>query len=403
MKILIISHYFYPENFIINSIAKRLSKNNSVTVFTPQPSYPNKYIFKKFIQSKDDDTYCENIKIIRYPVIKRTGKSLLNLFINYLSSLLIGSITLPFKANVKDQDIILVYLPSPVFTAIPAMIVKLVFNKKLVIWVQDLWPDVILSNTSLRNKYIYSFIGWIVSKIYNYSDLILTSSKQFVGEIKKKTKTKIIFYPNSLDVSDISKNPISDSMKQEINGSFNILFSGNLGRAQGLDTIINSCKRLLVIDETIKIFLVGDGSMKNYIRNKISELQLSNLKLLGAHDFGTMLSFYEHSDLLLMSFSNNDNINKTVPFKLLGYLASGKPIIASAAGATADVIKDSESGIFTPPGDIEILVQKIIELKSMSKKEREIMGKNGKDYFKKNFELRHRVKELEGILKGLLK
>ena len=402
MNILILSHYFYPENFIINSISKKLSKNNSITVFAPEPSYPNKYIFKKYIKDENNNEYFKNIKIVRYPVVKRTGKSLFNLFMNYLSSFVIGSITIPFRANVKSQDIILVYLPSPVFTAIPALILKLLFNKKLVIWVQDLWPDVIISNTSFRNKYIYLLIDWIVSVIYNSSDLILTSSKQFVDEIKKKTKTKTLYYPNSLDVAEISKNIIGENVKQKINGTFNIIFSGNLGKAQGLDTIIKSCEKLLLIDDTIKIFLVGDGSMKTYISNKISELQLSNLILMGSHDFGTMFSFYNHSDLLLLSFSNSENINKTVPFKLLGYLASGKPIISSATGATADIIHESGSGISTSPGNADDLVNKIMKIKSMSKKERKIMGENGKTYFKKYFELNHRVKELENILKGII-
>ena len=403
MNILILSHYFYPENFIINSIAKKLSKNNSITVFTPEPSYPNKYIFKKLIKENNNNIYYDNIKIVRYPVVKRTGKSLLNLFMNYLSSLVIGSITIPFRANIKNQDIILVYLPSPVFTAIPGLILKLISKKKLVIWVQDLWPDVLISNTSLRNKYLYSFLGWIVNIIYNSSDLILTSSKQFVNEIKKKTNTKTLFYPNSLDISEISKNSISDNLKQNINGKFNILFSGNLGRVQGMDTIITSCKKLSVIDDSIKIYLVGDGSMKKYISNKISELQLSNLILLGAHDLSTMLSFYEHSDLLLLSFSNDENINKTVPFKLLGYLASGKPIISSANGATADIIQESGSGISTSPGDPDELVKTIMKIKSMSKNEIKIMGENGKNYFMKHFDQNQRVKELEDILKGLAK
>ena len=148
-------------------------------------------------------------------------------------------------------------MPSPIFTAIPGIIAKIIYKKKLVIWVQDLWPDVVYSNTKIRNKFIYFLLKKIVRVIYGTSDLILTSSHEFVNEIKKLKNKKTVFYPNSLDVSEIDVDEISEEIKNQIDGSFNILFSGNLGRAQGIDTIIEASKRLQIIDSSIKIYLVG--------------------------------------------------------------------------------------------------------------------------------------------------
>ena len=149
MKILFFTQYFWPENFRINELVDFLSKKKSV-ILTGYPSYPqkknfdkNNYLKKIFLSKK-----CE---IKRVPVYLRNNTNLSIIF-NYIS-FFFSSLTIGFFKIFKENfDIIFVFCPSPILNAIPAIIFKKIFKKKIVIWVLDLWPDTVVDLKLVNNK-----------------------------------------------------------------------------------------------------------------------------------------------------------------------------------------------------------------------------------------------------------
>ena len=85
LRILIVTQYFWPENFRINDLALYFSnKGHKITILTGQPNYPEGEIFPEFKKNKKKYQKLENIKIIRVPIIPRK-KNIFFLFLNYLS------------------------------------------------------------------------------------------------------------------------------------------------------------------------------------------------------------------------------------------------------------------------------------------------------------------------------
>ena len=192
MKILVISHYYWPENFKINDLVNFLSKKNKVTVLTGYPSYPNKDIFRKINIRKN----FKNIEVLRVPIFKR-GNSKFSIFFNYLSYLISLSTIGLIRLTKKNYDLILVFGTSPPTVMIPAILVAKLKKIKIAFWVLDLWPETLTSMNIIKNKLLIKMIRYYVKYIYNCSDLIFAQSKAFVYQIKKycKNKNKIIYYP----------------------------------------------------------------------------------------------------------------------------------------------------------------------------------------------------------------
>jgi len=191
-KLVIITHHFWPENFLINEIALKFKKKNiQTTVVTGLPNYPKGEIFKKYkkIQSLKKENF-RGIKIIRFPIIPRKKGKFFDLVLNYFSYILSGIFFIK-KINLKYEfDHIFVYSTSPITTALLGVYLKKKYKKKLTIWVQDLWPDSVKNTGFVKNKFLLYLISLIVKYIYKNSDNIIAQSKVFEKNIIQYTKKK---------------------------------------------------------------------------------------------------------------------------------------------------------------------------------------------------------------------
>ena len=134
MKILVVSQYFYPENFIINDLLETISKkNHQITVLTGKPNYPNGIIFPGYNKLGILRENYNSINVIRVPIIPRKKSNIINLFINYCSFIISGLLFFPFLVKKNNCDIIFSYLPSPITSAIPAIFLSFLKKKKLIL------------------------------------------------------------------------------------------------------------------------------------------------------------------------------------------------------------------------------------------------------------------------------
>jgi hypothetical protein len=199
MKIVIFTQHYYPENFRINYIIDELRKNNQLKVFTANPHYNlNNKVIKKYKKNYPYITKANNIEITRIPVFFQK-KSHLSKILNYISYIFILSFYLLFSKK-KSFDIVFVYATSPIFQCIPAILYKMKNKAPLIIWVQDLWPEVLYDLKIPFAKLISFFITPIVKWIYESSDIILCQSISFKKKISKLTSKKVLLYENPSDI-----------------------------------------------------------------------------------------------------------------------------------------------------------------------------------------------------------
>ena len=394
MKLFFFTQYFWPENFRINELVKYFSKNKPF-VLTSNPSYPSKNLFinKKYFRKK---LQLGNFEIIRVPVFLRNVSNL-SIFLNYisffLSSLFIGI----FKIYKKKFDIIFVFCPSPILNAIPAIIFKKLFKKKIILWVLDLWPDTVIDLKIVKSSYLIWFLRKLVSYIYNNSDLILAQSKSIKSEIKKLTKTKCIYFPSWPE--EFKKNKKNKAKEVIYTNKLKILFAGNIGEAQSFETLIKCAKSMRYLN-IVKWIIVGDGRWKKKLMHYIKINNLENqFQLISNVPLKKIDHFYNCADALYLSLKNNKTFRKTVPGKLQTYMSTGKPIIASISGEAKEIIIDSKCGYVSDAEDYKTLKKNIIKFSKLKRYKKLILGKNGKKYSDKNFSKKQILKGLEKEIK----
>ena len=397
MKILLISQYFYPENFKINDLIFSLKeRGHEITVLTGKPNYSKTHFFEGYGWKSDDFETINDIPVYRANLLSRRNGGAFRLFLNYISFAILASSKV---RKIKGSfDAIYVYQTSPVTVGIPAIFAKKLFKAPIYFWVQDLWPESLTAAGGVNNKLVLGFFNSLTKFIYNHSKKVLIQSNGFREYILNQgiPNDKIIYYPNPTEDFYKPLQEVKEYQEFFQNEFFNIIFAGNIGEAQSFKTIINAINN--VKELPVKVIVLGDGRYKETAICLIKEKGLeSYFNFLGSFPPIEMPKFFSHADALLVSLKKNKIFSLTIPAKIQSYLACGKPIIASIDGEGAKIVIDAKCGVTSPAEDSLKLSEAIKELMALGKSKRSEMGNNGRAYYEKEFERDGLLKRLEVI------
>jgi glycosyltransferase involved in cell wall biosynthesis len=400
MKILLISQYFYPENFKINDLIFSLKeRGHEITVLTGKPNYPKGDFFDGYSWNSSDLEIINDIPVFRTNLFPRGNGGAVSLFLNYISFAILSL----FKIRkIKGPfDVIFVYQTSPVTVGIPAVFAKKLFKAPIYFWVQDLWPESLKAAGGIKNLYILSFFNSLTKWIYNNSRKVLIQSNGFREYILNQgiTDDKIIFYPNLTESFYKPVKEVKEYQEFFQNEFFNIVFAGNIGEAQSFKTIIGAIDNIKELP--VKVIVIGDGRYKETALRLIKEKDLeSHFNFIGSFPPTEMPKFFSQADALLVSLKKNKIFSLTIPAKIQSYLACGKPVIASLDGVGAKIITDANCGVVSPAENTLLLSEKTRELMTLDKSKYHEMGLNARAYYEKAFDRTALLEKLEVILKS---
>ncbi len=408
MRILLVTQYFWPENFGINrQVIDLVDRGIEVTVLTGKPNYPSGKIHDGYNFWGIKREEYKGVKIIRIPLIPRGKSSSFRLIINYISFVLFGLIYGSFVFRKYIFDAVFVYAPSPVLQAIPAIVIAKIKRIPVALWVQDLWPHSLEDTGYIKNRTFIWIVDIIVRFIYKNINLLLVQSKAFIEVIKlqARSSTKITYFPNSADINSINNYEILDFESKkwvdQIKKSFSVVFTGNIGAAQSIQTIVQAAE-LCKDEKGINFFIIGSGSMSEWLSLEIQRLELKNIFYTGWLPSASMGMIWKASSVLLVSLLDRSTFNQTIPNKLQCYLASGRPIIGSLAGEAARTIEISGAGIVCDPENALLLANAVKRMFAMSSEDRDNLGNSGQQYFNQNFDPKILTTNLIKILSELV-
>lgn len=389
MNILVITQYFWPENFRINDLVVGLKeKGHQVTVFTGQPNYPKGQFYDGYgIFKKWFDQYKE-IRLLRVPLVTRGKGGFLRLAINYASFLFFSCLMILFRCRDR-YDLIFVYGLSPITVCLPGIMLKKFKKIPLFVWVLDLWPDSLSATGAIRSVWILSIVRKLVYFIYHHCDRILVQSRGFIPHIKNLdvTQKKIYYFPNTAE--GLFQIPILEEgihEKMGIPQGFCVMFAGNIGVTQDFSTILKAAEHLRNYPD-IHWVILGDGRVRSWVEDEVSRRELrKTFHLLGNHPLESMPLFFSFADVMLATLKKEEIFAMTIPGKIQSYLASGKVIVAAMDGEGAKVLQESGAGIAVPAEDALELAKAVLKIYHMPDKERKEMGERGLCYFRSHFE-----------------
>lgn len=403
MKLLLVSQYFWPESFAINALARSLCERGvEVTVVTGQPNYPEGEVFTGYSAWRIQREGFNGMEVLRLPLFPRGKRSSLRLALNYLSFVFAGLVFGPWLLRRRSFDVVFVYAPSPLLQSLPAIWLAWLKRAPCVLWVQDLWPESLSATGFVKNKTILRLVELVVRYIYRHTDRVLIPSEAFRAPITRfiDDPARIRYYPNAYvytgePLPDDLRNSIRvHALTQDIKSGFSIVFAGNLGTAQSLDTIIGAAEVLQQQALPIRFFLIGSGSLSEWLSEEIGRRALHNVVLPGRFPPEAMSGLYSAAEVLLVSLRDEPIFAFTIPSKIQGYLAAGKPVIASLNGEGARVVVEAGAGLACPAADAQSLAQAVLKLYRLSADARREMGENARRYALNHFSLDHLTTEL---------
>jgi glycosyltransferase involved in cell wall biosynthesis len=388
MKILIVSQYFWPESFRINEVALDLKQSgHEVEVLTGKPNYPEGIFYQGYSGVKPMQERWNDIHVHRLPMVARGENNKFKLVLNYLSFIVSGLLFGPFLLRKKQYDIIFIYAPSPIFQVIPASFIGWLKKIPVVLWVQDLWPQSVSATGHIEAKLALKMLEKAVSFAYKHTDLILAQSEAFIPQIKRLSPpcTPVKYLPNSVDDSFLCPEAKHKVSIKALETGFNVMFAGNIGCAQAIETIVDAAEKLK-LNAQIKFVILGRGSKLNWLKTQISSRQLNNIVLAGHYPVEAMPHILRQASALLVTLAKQPIFELTIPSKIQAYLASGKPVIACLDGEGARVIREAQAGLTVPAENAGLLVEAVMQLYETQNNDLEQMGLNGQNYFKMHFQ-----------------
>ena len=388
MRLLVVSQYFWPENFRINDlVAEMVCRGHAVTVLTGWPNYPDGEVFEAY--RKDTVRYMEfeGARVVRVPLLPR-GRGGLRLMLNYLSFAISASVLGLWKLRGQTFDAVLVYEPSPITVGLPGAVMRAVKRAPMALWVLDLWPETLKAVGVLKSERLLRWVGYLVAFIYRRCDLILAQSRSFIGQIRRYAgqSSRIAYFPSWAEAVFDGAIATPAPEVRAAPGSFSVMFAGNIGEAQDFPAILAAAEALKG-HQHIRWLIVGDGRMSEWVGQEVAARGLSEcVHLLGRHPVERMPSFFRHADALLVSLKDEPLFAMTIPGKLQSYLAAGIPVIAMLNGEGRDLVLDAEAGLACGAGDSAGLAQAVLRASEMSVAQWLAMGQRGKVLYAREFE-----------------
>lgn len=382
LKILVVSQHFPPERSgnasRISDMVKYISRDGSdVTVLAPHPSFPPGSFDKNWSLSRK--TLVENVKLVNLfswqPSTKDPG------FIERMAYYL----SFPFHAvlwtiiNHKQFDVIMTSAP-PIFTGFAGLFTKLLFKKKWVMDVRDLWINASISLGFLKEGSFFERMSRMYEQAcYSRSDMISVTTQELGEDIVRTynniSPSKVKVISNGVDTDFFY--PIETEKKNQI------VYAGNIGHAQDLENVILAMK---IVNELhpLKFIIAGDGDIKQKLEELVHEKGLEEfVTFTGLVPREEVHGLLAESLIGMAPLKKMKTLEYAVPTKAYEYMACGIPFVGSGEGEIRKLAEASGGGIISENSP-EDFADSIIEL-LFDPARMERMGKEGREFVEKHY------------------
>lgn len=269
-------------------------------------------------------------------------------------------------AAAKEKDVDIVFATStPLTVGAIALWLKNRKKWKYVFEVRDLWPEFPIEIGAIKNGFLIWLLRKFEKRIYDKSEHVVALSPGMKeGVIKAGTpeeKVSMIpnmskpdmFYPHEPNL-EIAKQFGIDLTK------FNVIHFGSMGRANGLQYIIEAANKLKEKgDDSVRFIFMGSGATEPVIKQLAEDYDLKNVQFLGNHKMGVVAEVVNCCDASITTFLNLPVLKTNSPNKLFDSLSAGKPIIVNSAGWTKDLVENDDCGFFVDPDNPVDLAEKL--------------------------------------------
>ncbi len=390
-----VCQHYWPENFQITEVCEELaSRGHEVTALVGIPNYPTGIVPDEYLSGKNRIQDHNGVHIVRVEEVPRKPgiAGLARNYFSYMHGAKKKARELP-----GDFDVVFAYQISPVLMAAPVKDAKKKSSCPALIYCADIWPDAVVAMLPKKLGFTMPIFKAMSRRIYAQADLLVSNSSAYVDYFKQvhgfdgRMLRYVPWYAEDgyLDM-DLAAVPAPKTR---------FMVMGNIGKLQHMPSVLEAVNRIKGRDD-FELHIVGTGSVIGDCERYVEENGLGGKVVFhGRHPFEEMPDFYRMADccILTLNVPGAPWISSTLPSRLQGYMAAGKPILAAISGSAADVIAESGCGKSVSAGDSEglaALMEDFIDNRGAY----EACGEAGRSYFRANFTKDRYMDEIESLL-----
>lgn len=399
MRILYLTQWFEPEPNIIKGVdfvQALQAAGHDVTVVTGFPNYPTGRLYPGYRMRLVATEILDGVRVVRLPLYPSHDASSLRRSLNFLSFFLSALIYLLVRR--RRYDLAYVYHP-PITVGLAAALAGLFRPLPFILDVQDLWPDTIPATGMVGDGRLTRLLGALCRFVYSRSSAVIVQSEGMRDTLIERgvSAAKLTTIRNWASAEYAAAH---QPRSAAINPRFTIVYGGNLGRAQGLETAIDAAAMLIDRDD-IELRFYGDGLEEADLRERATRKGARNIHFMGRVPASSMPGIYTQADALLLHLRDDPLFAITIPSKTQAYLAMGRPVIAGINGEAAAILRASGAAIVAPPGNAALLASAMSELADLSAAQRATMGEAGGQYYRETLSFEQAMLRTFGVLTGI--
>ena len=398
MRILYLTQWFEPETHVIKGlrfVRALQAAGHEVTVVTGFPNYPSGRLYPGYRLKLIQRERIEGVDVVRLPLYPNHDSSSVRRSLNYLSFFFSALTYLLVRRERFDRAY--VYHP-PITVGLAAAVAGLFRRLPFILDVQDLWPDTLAATGMEGGRRLSGLVGVLCAFVYWRAAAIVAQSEGIRVALAARgvPAGKLTMIHNWAIAEPCQVGPSPPLVPHR----FVVVYGGNLGRAQGLRTVLEAAARLKDSRPDILIRLYGDGVEAVSLRELALALDLRNLEIHAQVGKDEINEVFARADALLVHLTDHPLFTITVPSKIQAYLATGRPIAAGIAGEAARLLADSGAAMVAPPSDPGALAEAIAALADTPADTRRRMGLKGRNYYLRNMAFQTGLHRTLSLLDG---
>ncbi|MEO7086632.1 MAG: glycosyltransferase family 4 protein, partial [Gemmatimonadaceae bacterium] len=409
MRALFLTQWFDPEPGALRGLplAKWMrARGHEVEVVTGFPNYPGGKVYPGYRIAMSQRETMSGVPVLRVPLYPSHDATIAGRFLNYGSFALSAS-TIGL-ALAERADVGFVYHPPPT-VGLPAMAFKALRGVPFVYHIADMWPESVVESGALRpglmKRTVESALHAWCNLVYRRAAAITVLSEGFKDLLIDRgvAAEKIHVIYNWTDEEVFTPGPRDEALATELGmaGRFNIVYAGNMGIFQGLETLIRAAVRVKHVPD-IQIVMVGTGQSEDSLKALAAELGATNVRFVGRRQFWDMPKINDLADVLLVQLRDFPFFAATIPSKTQVSLASGRPVLMSVRGNAASIIQQAGAGVTVNPDDDEALAAGMLALYGTPRDELDAMGTRGRRFYLDRMSLDVGGRQTEAVLEEVL-
>lgn len=402
IRVLMLTQWFDPEpTFKGLGFARELVRQGfEVEVVTGFPNYPGGRVYPGYKVKWLQRELIDGVHITRLPLYPNHDQSAIKRILNYASFAASALLYGLFMA--KRADVMYAYHP-PLTIGIAASIMRFFRRTPVVYDIQDMWPDTLRATGMLTNPRALRVVGAVCNWVYRRVDQIVVLSPGFKRLLLQRgvPEAKLSVIYNWADEASLAAPAGLVPATFPASGQFRILFAGNMGKAQSLNTVLQAAELLQQESSRICWVMLGGGVETDRLKAEANRRHLSNVVFLPAVPMARVGAYLEAADALLVHLRKDPLFQVTIPSKTQAYMAIGKPLLMAVDGDAADLVKQSGGGVVCESESLEALAKAAQALANASADTLVAMGQQAKTFYQQHLGLAVGVQRFGELFKKL--